>query len=275
MLHAMLRAAAGNKQRFIDIFGAPEFAYSLRLLSSTYAGECIRVRRSSDNAEQDIGFLVGVLDESALTAFVGANDGRVTTWYDQSGNVNNATETIASYQPLIVISGTVYKESGLPAVRYAGSSMDGMTTGVTGLSTKTVISVVNTNTGGGAAGRRILTAFDGTSAVGDQFLCDRYNNDIRLFDGGLAISKSAPSGRSIVILHRNSSEIGIRYNGSAATTGTTPNASTSTTLKLFEEGGSNVDESPLSLSESIVYSTDISGDAAAINLDVNDFYGVY
>jgi len=273
MLHAMLRAAAGNKQRFIDIFGAPEFAYSLRLLSSTYAGECIRVRRSSDNAEQDIGFLVGVLDESALTAFVGANDGRVTTWYDQSGNVNNATETIASYQPLIVISGTVYKESGLPAVRYAGSSMDGMTTGVTGLSTKTVISVVNTN--GGAAGRRILTAYNGTSAVGDQFLCDRYNNDIRLFDGGLAISKSAPSGRSIVILHRNSSEIGIRYNGSAATTGTTPNASTSTTLKLFEEGGSNVDESPLSLSESIVYSTDISGDAAAINLDVNDFYGVY
>ncbi|GIV57693.1 MAG: hypothetical protein KatS3mg042_0606 [Rhodothermaceae bacterium] len=59
-------------------------AYSLRKLSSTYTGPAIRVRRSSDDAEQDIGFGADdFLDTAALTAFVGSGDGYVTTWYSQ------------------------------------------------------------------------------------------------------------------------------------------------------------------------------------------------
>ena len=46
-------------------------AYSFRKLSSTYTGECIRVRRSSDNAEADIGFNGDYLDEVALLAHTG------------------------------------------------------------------------------------------------------------------------------------------------------------------------------------------------------------
>ena len=46
-------------------------AFSLRLLSTSYAGAAIQVRRSSDNAVQDIGFITcGNLDTISLKAFV-------------------------------------------------------------------------------------------------------------------------------------------------------------------------------------------------------------
>jgi len=42
-------------------------AYSVRLLSSTYTGKALQVRRSSDNATQDIGFTSnGDLDTTTL-----------------------------------------------------------------------------------------------------------------------------------------------------------------------------------------------------------------
>jgi hypothetical protein len=46
-------------------------AYGLRKLRTAYKGSAIRVRRSSDNAEQDIGFLGGGLDTATLSGFVG------------------------------------------------------------------------------------------------------------------------------------------------------------------------------------------------------------
>jgi hypothetical protein len=41
----------------LDFFVAPKIAYSVRRLLTTYTGPCMRVRRSSDDAEQDIGFV--------------------------------------------------------------------------------------------------------------------------------------------------------------------------------------------------------------------------
>ena len=51
-------------------------AYSLRKLRAAYTGSAVRVRRSSDNAEANIGFASnGDLDTAALLAFVGAGNG--------------------------------------------------------------------------------------------------------------------------------------------------------------------------------------------------------
>ena len=79
----------------LDTYSGAAAAYSLRLLDSTaYVGSAIRVRRSSDNTEQDIGFNVfGELDTVSLLAFAGTGDAFVKTWYDQSGNSNDATQT--------------------------------------------------------------------------------------------------------------------------------------------------------------------------------------
>jgi hypothetical protein len=100
----------------LDTYSGATVAYSAaRRLATAYTGALIRVRRSSDNTEQDIGYDgSNVLDESALTSFVGANDGFVTTWYDQSGNSKNATQSTASNQHRIVSSGTIEKDGGKP-----------------------------------------------------------------------------------------------------------------------------------------------------------------
>ena len=95
-------------------------AYSLRLLDNTYSGNAIKVRRSSDNAEQDIAFVNNELDTASLETFAGAGDAFVTTWYDQSGSGNDATQTTASAQPKIVSSGSTILENGKPAVSYDG-----------------------------------------------------------------------------------------------------------------------------------------------------------
>jgi hypothetical protein len=105
----------------LDTYTDAAAAYSVRKLRAAYTGSAIRVRRSSDNTEQDIGFDGnGNLDESALTTFVGANNGFVTTWYDQSGNSRNATQSTAVNQPQIVSSGVIVKQNNKPAMNYDG-----------------------------------------------------------------------------------------------------------------------------------------------------------
>lgn len=86
--------------------------------SSGYSGNAIRVQRSSDNAEMDIGFNVNqMLDTVALLAFVGAGTGYVTKVYDQVGSVD-MVQTTQSLMPLIVESGVlVTTQTGLPAMR--------------------------------------------------------------------------------------------------------------------------------------------------------------
>jgi PKD repeat protein len=106
----------------LDAFPNAEVAYSLRKLRAAYTGSAIRVRRSSDNTEQDIGFNgSNGLDTTALLAFVGAGNGFVTTWYDQSGNGLNATQSTAGNQPQIVSSGVVLVENGKPSMSASGS----------------------------------------------------------------------------------------------------------------------------------------------------------
>ena len=98
-----------------------EAAYSLRLLSSAYTGNAIEVRRSSDNTTQNIGFVNGNLDTVALKTFVGTGMGYVSTWYDQSGNGRNATQTSFGLQPRIVNIGVIDRTNGLPTVVVLGS----------------------------------------------------------------------------------------------------------------------------------------------------------
>jgi len=90
----------------LNDYSGASAAYSLRLLDNTYSGNAVRVRRASDNTEQDIGFANNQLDTTSLETFCSGTDGFVAIWYDQSGNAANAAQATASKQPQIVSSGT-------------------------------------------------------------------------------------------------------------------------------------------------------------------------
>ena len=106
----------------LDLYPNAAAAYSVRKLRLAYTGSAIRVRRASDNTEQDIGFVNNVLDTSSLTSFCSGTNGFVTTWYDQSGNTRNATQTTAANQPQIVSSGSVLNKNGKPALTFNKSN---------------------------------------------------------------------------------------------------------------------------------------------------------
>lgn len=85
----------------LDNFSGAVAAYSLRQLSST-ATKAVSVENSSGTIV-DIGFDVnGRLDVAALTNHCGSNYGRVSKWWDQSGNGNHMEQSAAASRPRIV-----------------------------------------------------------------------------------------------------------------------------------------------------------------------------
>jgi hypothetical protein len=118
-LPKQLGAVGSNSLDFLlDIYPNAAAAYSLRKLRTAYTGNVIRVRRASDNTEQDIGFSGENLDTLSLTSFCSGTNGFVTTWYDQSGNNRNMTQSTAANQPQIVSSGNVIIQGTKPIIQF-------------------------------------------------------------------------------------------------------------------------------------------------------------
>ena len=125
-------AFAANQRNYwaplpLDTFATPAAAYSLRKLKSSYTGPGIRLRRASDNLEQDINFLSytgftgAPIDTAAAAAHCAATTCGVVTWYDQSGNARHITAgglpayvaSCSGGQPCArMVDGTQYMRSG-------------------------------------------------------------------------------------------------------------------------------------------------------------------
>lgn len=128
MLRRAMMAAGAAPTVYLDSLAtAPIYASSLKKVVST-ATVAVRVRRSSDNAEQDIGFSGDALDTASLASFVGSDSAYVVTFYDQTGNGYHMTQATGSKQPRIVNAG-VY--DGI--VRFDGTD-DAMSTASVALS---------------------------------------------------------------------------------------------------------------------------------------------
>lgn len=116
--------APSSASYFLDTHTNPRAAYSLRKLSST-ASTAITVENSSGTTA-DIGFdSNGDLDTAALTTHCGSNYGRVSKWWDQSGNGRHMEQSTATNRPYIVdASGNIITTTtnSIPALDFYFSS---------------------------------------------------------------------------------------------------------------------------------------------------------
>jgi hypothetical protein len=134
-------------QPLIDAVGVDAIAaLGFKKLRAAYAGDCIQVRRLSDNNTQDIGFDAnGDLDTAAIASFCGANTGVISIWYDQSGNgydfnVTNTPQagTIATNEPIIYFSSAVTTDAAGNVAAYSADPGSASTTGTRFLNSPTM-----------------------------------------------------------------------------------------------------------------------------------------
>lgn len=253
----------------LDLYPGAAAAYSVRKLRNAYTGSAIRVRRSSDNAEQNIGFVAGNLDTSALTTFCSATDGFVTTWYDQSGNARNATQTTAVNQPKIVSSGTVLTINGKPRMDFDGSndSFD-ITSSFTYAAAHYQSFVGRRN----ASGRRLM-------ALGGTYLFTIWTNNIYYFNAvvGFQTSSNASDATTAHLLLtglREASTSIKMYKNSvliASTTNIDSTFNTINTIGLYTATNSfNFGE----LQETVFYNTAQESNRTGIETDISTYYGI-
>lgn len=247
---------SGGTPLILDIYNGSAFAFSLRKLKST-ATNSIRVRRSSDNAEQDIGFSGNDLDTSSLLSFVGSGNGFITTLYDQSGNNKNATQTTASYQAQIVTSGVVNTLNGKPSF-----------TPVRGYSfTSTTISSLLTVSKSNTSSYCILV--NGPSV----FTALTYNNNYLLYYDGAFRTLFTVSNNTQYLTYQNnqSSKIFMSLNGtSSVDCGTAASSYSSSSLFAFS---TNYNTNPIQ--EVIAFTTEQSSNESLLKTNINTYYGIY
>lgn len=124
------------KNQQTNLFNSAVAAYSLRSLNLQLSN-VVKVRRSNDNMESD--FSANEITNGTLAAWVGAgNNGFVVTWYDQTGNGNNLTQSTTTAQPIIVDNGNVVQGNSKPSIDFSSTSHL-LRTQLTGLTTYTAL----------------------------------------------------------------------------------------------------------------------------------------
>jgi hypothetical protein len=262
----------------LDTYPNAAAAYSVRKLRAAYTGSAIRVRESVGNTEQDIGFTaLGNLDTTALLSHCGSGNGFVTTWYDQSGNARNATQSTAANQPQIVSGGSVLTLTGTgsakPCLSFDGTNDSFVFSSITAAQFTTFYpskKAVNadlsawftkTGTPSSAPYTPIIFANAGTyigNTTKSTYSASYQNNNYILMSGYI-----------------NSSNDGfIQINNSAITLGSTLLDPGSNTFDSINNR-SNIQYSKCTVPEMIFYASDNSSNISAINTNINTYYGIY
>lgn len=278
-----LSETALDRRDFLDRYSGAAAAFSLRQLSSTIAN-VVRVRRSNDDAEAD--FTSGDVQGGALASWVGAgNNGFVVTWYDQSGKGNNFAQATAGSQPQIVSSGSVLTRNSKPVVRFGSKTLAGtITTG----DAQAVFGVlyhpanVTASTGSytivtGTARTETIVFGIGSTTIANERLSwytsigattRTYSQNTADIPSGLYTYSFLWNGSNQVLIRQNNTQQTLANGtGGAWSSSTDPSAYTAIGLASHATAW----ETP----ELIFFASDQLSNRAAIEANINAFYGVY
>jgi PKD repeat protein len=290
-----------NFPYLLDIYGNAAAAYSVRKLRSAYAGNCLRVRRSSDNTETDIGFSNNFLNTSALTTFVGAGNGFVTKWYDQTGSNRDAIQTSAFNQPRIVNAGVLFTQNSLASIncydsnRCAFNITEGGFGGNTILTNKSYgYAFVAARTAQTTATRRTLFSIASTNINSSRFYIGAIASSNAMAMGGkrldtdtLESTSTTTHGSAFNLLtgvaRYADAEAYLYKNGVLAgskvpfqTAGATSNTSSYNYESYIGSGRGDVAGGIEngSVSEVVIYNTDKASDRAAIETNIKNYFSI-
>ena len=266
----------------LDTYSAAA-GYSLRQLK-TGVTSVVRVRRSSDNAEQD--FSASDITDGTLTTFTGANDGFVTTWYDQSGNGKNVTQSTAGSQPRIVSSGVVQV--------FPSSTKNGITWGLTGTQQLTLGSALTELNNGNDFS--VFSVASGTNGSVQCIMNTRTNNAANnrvsiltghAASGALAQIHNGTTGTNVTIgsnlatggyIYSNhvdgtAKSMDAYYNGNGAYTNTWTGTYSNLDLGVGLDRGFTWEIGVIA--ELIIFGSDQSSNRTDIESDINTYYSIY
>ena len=253
----------------LEDYPGAKAAYSVRKIRGAYTGDAMRIREASGNTETDIGFdSNGDLDTAAISSHCGSANGYVVTWYDQSGNSNDATQATTTRQPQIYNGSSVITENGRPAIDGNGSS--NLSTGTNYASTFSAYAVVHApsdaagNIYSGTNERGVLLIFNFPSAY-----------RIQIYSGTALLTQPAGAApdHNLVSLVYNGTSSTIHHQGSLVASG---NAGTDsvTNMQLFSRG-IFFDFTTSLVSEIIFYESDHSANRTGVESDINAYFSIY
>jgi hypothetical protein len=275
------------KDYLLDNYPNAAMAYSLRLLRNEYAGSAIRVRRSNDNAEQDIAFdNSGNLDTTTLSTFVGAYNGFVTIWYDQSGNGRNATQTTAARQSRIVNGGTVELLGSKPCINtYAADTFRDYQINYSNLQALPIsmISVHKIDTLPTNGFNNITFTIGGSVSAGGggryHFYAENTNFHTTARNGGGTASQSLNALTAVIQMgYFKTSELQQRLNGvdSSAVNYSGTAFNTASNWNIVNASNSQTTfHGAKRFHEIIIYESDQFANRIDIETNINEYYAIY
>ena len=280
-------ATFGQRPILNQLSVQPARSFSLRLMNENYTGPAIRVRRSSDNTEINIGFNSSrTLDIVSLLSFAGSGSAFITVAYDQMGSGINPNQTISANQPRIVNNGVLDLVNSLPTFFSATT-----TTSLNGTLVINGASMITLNIVGSSPYTGVLNdvgvnylAWSGTGSWGQVYVGTNQTQIGWRFGTGQTnnfrtANSSFGSGNNIISLVKTNNIETPYLNGADLTpfTGALNNiANTGSDFRLMS-GNGNIKQSivGLTMQEVNIFLTSLSpSDRVLLEQNQRQFYGI-
>ena len=202
----------------------------------------------------------------------------VTTWYDQSGNGNNATQATTAAQPLLILAGLINTSNGLPALSFDGNN-DKLSAGNGWFPTSGAYLAAGVLEYEGSAGDDSCLFGTGGSLNGFWYINTDFGtatdqarvfNDAEVFVGSSLLS----AGQVLYTFYKSGDTEGAYYNGVDDGSGTRTTTNTDNDFTI----GSHPTSARLftgNIQELVVYASDQSANRTKIEKSINDYYNIY
>jgi hypothetical protein len=222
----------------------------------------------------------GTVTISDFKVFGVSRNGFVETWYDQSGNGNDATQTTASDQPSIVQNGGICKSNGSPSVFFTGDTRDDELdfTDLT-LTDATIFTVVNIDS---SADQQIIIGGSATTSTGTMIpMMDNGSSTTQVYKnatvgGAEQGSSQFKNGSQITLADRDDAFDNLAVDSQILFTMVDVDVAAAKVLDGISRTPADASTFHLQgkMNELIIYNSDLSSDRGTIESEIANHYNI-